>query len=107
MDVIRNARKRNPFSVCEMTPKDFLDLTSMAKQLTNRKKCVDGKQVNWLDIQSISFTNGDPFCMKFRYVCDEEALWYSVNVSKRSSTQIRCISAVYAKDESRKIKFQK
>ena len=46
MDVIRNARKRNPFSVCEMTPKDFLDLTSMAKQLTNRKKCVDDKQVN-------------------------------------------------------------
>ena len=44
-----------------MTSKDFLDLTSMAKQLTNRKKCFDGKQVNWLDNQRIKFTNGDPF----------------------------------------------
>ena len=45
--------------------------------------------------------------MTFLYVCDEEALWYSVNARKRSSAQIRCINAVYAKDESRKIKFQK
>ena len=28
-------------------------------------------------------------------------------MSKRSSTQIHCISAVYAEDESRKIKFEK
>ena len=37
MDVIRNARKRDPLSVCEIIPKNFLDLTSMVKQLTTER----------------------------------------------------------------------
>ena len=38
MKVVANARKRQPFTVIDMKPSDFIDLTAMSSQLTNQKK---------------------------------------------------------------------
>jgi len=85
MTVVANARKRVPFTVVDMQPSDFIDLTAMSSQLTNRKKAVDGSIVSWLNIQSIRFTSDSPQVMNFKSVCDPEVPWLSVDLKTNST----------------------
>ena len=106
MTVVANARKRVPFTVVDMQPSDFIDLTAMSSQLTNRKKAVDGSIVSWLNIQSIRFTSDSPQVMNFKSVCDPEAPWLSVDLKKRirQKEQIQLVHSACEKRSLNRLK---
>jgi len=89
MELIRQARKHNPFKVIEMKSEDFVDLQRTSKQLVNRKKACDGSPVKWLQIQSICFTKQEPQIMMFKYVCDDDFEWTKVDL-RRGGKMARC-----------------
>ena len=107
IDVVKSARKRNPFEVVEMTKDDFADVTSMSKELTNRKKAEDGSQVKWLDIQTIRFCSEAPSTMQVQYVCDQEGPWYSVNLAKDLHSKCTHVRLQMCDGSGRKISREK
>ena len=106
MTVVANVHKRVPFTVVDMQPSHFIDLTAMSSQLTNRKKAVDGSSVSWLNIQSIRFTGSSPQVMNFKPVCDPEAPWLSVDLKKRirQKEQIQLVHSACEKRSLNRLK---
>jgi hypothetical protein len=108
MTLVREARKKNPFKVVELKSHEFLDLSNMSKQLVNRKRAVDGTNVEWLKIQTICFKKNRPGIMQYKYVCDEESQWSEVDfrrghANNRQNKTTQVVMAV----TSRKIKLEK
>ena len=64
---VARALKRKPFTVLSMQSRDFIDLRAMSKQLVNIKKSVDGLDVKWLQIKTISFKPDDPYIIQIQY----------------------------------------
>jgi len=91
-----------------MKSNEFLDLSTMSKQLVNRKKAVDGTNVEWLKIQTICFVKNRPGIMQYKYVCDDESEWSEVDfrrgkANNRTNKSTHVVMAV----ASRKIKLEK
>lgn len=106
MRVVANARKHMPFTVVDMQPSDFIDLTAMSSQLTNRKKAEDGSIVSWLSIQCMQFTSDNPQVMKYKFLCNGEALWLLVDLRKRTRISLTArdkIQLVHATCKKRKL----
>lgn len=103
-EVIAKARKRNPFKVVNMQSGDFVDLTKMSKTLCNRKKDKDGYKVSWLNTQSIRFTPEQSKLMHIQYVCDPQASWTTVDLSRSCMSDIEL---TYIPSEPRKLNVNK
>ncbi|CAG9771476.1 unnamed protein product [Ceutorhynchus assimilis] len=63
INVMKLCRKKNPLIVTEMSSKDFLGVTKVEKNITNRKISVDGEKINWLNIRSIKIEKNKPFSL--------------------------------------------
>lgn len=53
-----SARKKNPFTVIEMSNKDFYPTKKLENVVTNRKTGEDGINVEWMKMQWLRFTYG-------------------------------------------------
>ena len=100
--------KKNPFKVVEIKSNEFLDLSTISKQLDNRKKAVDGTNIAWLKIQTICFMKNRPGIMQYKYVCDDEMEWSEVDfrrgkANNRTNKSTQVVMAV----ASQKIKLGK
>lgn len=49
-----------------MTRNDFLSCAPLLKSITNRKKTIDGRKINWLNIQNIIYRRGEPLLLHIR-----------------------------------------
>ena len=84
MDLVRQARKKNPFSVVAMKQSDFVSLAKYTKtKAVNRKKTSDGQKVEWLQIQSLRFEKERPLVMKFKYSLGD-CEWYEVDFGRKA-----------------------
>ena len=84
MDLVRQARKKNPFSVVAMKQSDFISLAKYTKtNAVNRKKTSDGQKVEWLQIQSLRFEKERPLVMKFKYSLGDVE-WSEVDFGRKA-----------------------
>ena len=49
-ELIRNCRRKNPFTVTDMARNDFVSLCSLPKAFVNRKVTTKKQKVDWLQI---------------------------------------------------------
>ena len=82
--LVRNARRKNPFSVCEMKTSDFLSLKSLKPCIVNRKQDTQKNSINWLSIRWIRITKDKPFQFRFRYSLNELEVWKTVNLQRKT-----------------------
>lgn len=54
MDVMTNCRKRNKLTAIKMEKNGFVGVSKILKQIVNRKKDVNGKNVSWLKTKEIN-----------------------------------------------------
>ena len=78
--LIRNARRKNAFSVREMKNEDFLAIGDFTKFIVNRKTNKDGEKVNWLKILWIRVEKSAPLSYKYRCSHNELEQWKIVNL---------------------------
>lgn len=83
--VIRTARKQNPFILVEMTSEDFVSTLPLEKNITNRKKTVEGESVNWLKIQWLRYTLSQPDQIYYKESNNEMVHFKHINISKRNT----------------------
>ena len=83
-ELIRTARRKNPFHVCEMGTMDFVSVNKIKDNITNRKITTNGQKVEWLKMKWIQVTEGDPYQFRFRYSHNSLECWKVVNLKKRA-----------------------
>lgn len=94
--VIKTARKQNPFVLVEMTSKDFVSTVPLEKNITNRKKTVDGEAVNWLKIQWLRYNLSEPDQIYYKESNNESVEFKHINVKKRNTnTFVRELPLLY------------
>jgi len=72
-NVIRMARKKNPYMIVPLTYEDIYDFKALQKQaLRYRKEDTEGEKINWLQIRWLRFEKCDPDYISFKYSCDDE-----------------------------------
>lgn len=88
-ELIRMARRKNPFHVCEMGTMDFVSVNKIKDNITNRKITTNGQKVEWLKMKWIQVTEGDPY--QFRSL----ECWKVVNLKKRAKGRPIAISNIH------------
>lgn len=83
LDVIKNARKSNPFQVIEISKEHFKSSKQLEDNITNRKVNSDKSKVEWLKIQWIYFTSEKPYCMHYKYSNNDTFEFFEVDLKKR------------------------
>ncbi len=83
-ELIKNARRQNPFSVTEMTPEDFVSFVGLSKAFVNRKVNTRKQKFSWLNIRWIRVTKDRP--LEFQYRCSLNTLeaWKTVSLKRKS-----------------------
>lgn len=86
--VIKNARKKNPFQVIEMTSESFYSTKCLEKNIKNRKVSVEKSKVSWPRIQWLQFQKEQPFLIFYKYSNEDIVQFECIDVKKRKSTLI-------------------
>lgn len=84
--VIRNARKKNPFTVIEMKKSDFISTKILERNITNRKTSEAKTKVEWLKIQWLRFRKESPYTIQYKYSNSEDSYFDTIDISKRKQT---------------------
>jgi len=83
--VIETAKKKSPQIVIKrMKNENFISTKDLEANSVNKKKTGDGEKVSWMDIQWIHFDQDHPNVMFFKTSNDPEALFSTVDLSKRA-----------------------
>ena len=93
-ELIRTARRNNPFHVCEMATSDFVTVNGIKKSITNRKTTTHGLKAEWLNIRWIQVNKDQPY--QFRFRCSHNTLeaWKVVDLKKKSKGRPPVISHI-------------
>lgn len=70
--IIKNARRKNPYSVINLSSKDFLSVKELCEIITNRKFDTQGRVVNWMKIKTLKACENDPSTLYYGYRYYEE-----------------------------------
>lgn len=93
LDVIKTARKKQPFKIIRMTSRDFFSSKSLEKNITNRRVSLDNNKLEWLKIQWLKFHKLHQFSFFYKYSNNEEVL-FNENVKKLQSVTIAHLDAL-------------
>lgn len=88
IEVIKAARKKDPFKIRKMTTEDFVSTKKLENNITNRKVTAEKAKVKWLSIQWLLYHKNHPFTIFFKYSNNPEVLFESVDIKKRNSVNI-------------------
>lgn len=80
--IMQNCRKKNPIIVNQMKKDDFVGTSKIEKLITNRKKDVTDKKVNWLHIKEIKIIKSFPYTMFIRTTYDANEEYQEINIRK-------------------------
>ena len=83
-DLVRNACHTNPFSVVEMTSKDFKSIKELKKLIVNRKEDTVGRAVDWMSIRWIQVKKDAPLKFRFRRSLNELEAWKEVDLKRKA-----------------------
>lgn len=67
VEVIKAARKKNPFKIIKMTKEDFYSTKNLENNITNRKVTAEKSKVKWLSMQWLLYYKNHPFSLFFKY----------------------------------------
>lgn len=93
--VIKSARKKQPFVVIPMTTTEFYSTRKLETNIVRRTKSVGNIKVEWLKIQWLRFENENPFTIKYKYCNDETVEFNILNIKKRTSQRITTMDTLY------------
>ena len=79
-ELVRKARRVNPFQVRWMTQADFVSVGLLKDAIVNRKVNTDGEKAEWLKIHWIRVEKSSPLCYKYRYTLNELEPWKTVDL---------------------------
>ena len=66
-NVVRQARRKNPFTVSRMNRDDFVSLKPLKNAIINHKVNTLGAKVEWLKIHRIAVSKEQPLQFRYRY----------------------------------------
>lgn len=78
--IIKEARKKKPFHLTEMTAEDFLSTSNLQKAITKRKKNENKQPVNWLQIQWLRYTKTEQFTIFYKETIQDDYPFYRLNI---------------------------
>ncbi|CAH1113913.1 unnamed protein product [Psylliodes chrysocephalus] len=84
-NVIRSARKKDPFKLIFMTSQDFFSTASLQAQITNRKKSINDEKVEWLKMQWLKFKKDELFLIHFKYYNNYLVPFTTVKIAKMNA----------------------
>lgn len=93
-ELIRTARRNNPFQVYEMKSTDFVSVDGIKDSITNRKTTTQGVKVEWLNIKWIHVDKDKPFQFCFRYSHNSLEAWKVVDLKKKGKGRPPVISRI-------------
>ena len=93
-EIIRTARRNNPFHVCEMATSDFVSVNGIKKSITNRKTTTHGLKAEWLNIRWIQVNKDQPYQFHFRCSHNTLEAWKVVDLKKKSKGRPPVISHI-------------
>ena len=82
-ELIRTARRTNPFKVCVMERPDFISLAEIKKSIVNRKVTINREKVEWLKIRWIRVTKDNQLQFQFRYTHNTLEGWKTVDLKRK------------------------
>lgn len=88
IEVIKAARKKNPFKIIKMTKEDFFSTKKLESNITNRKVTSEKSKVKWLSIQWLLYHKTHQFTVFFKYSNNPDVLFEQVDLKKRNSVDL-------------------
>ena len=79
-DLVKNARRVNPFSVRIMTQADFFSTAQLTSMIVNRKVDNNGEKIDWLSIRWLRVEKDSPLSFKCRYTLNTMEAWKTVDL---------------------------
>ncbi|KAL4713410.1 hypothetical protein ACJJTC_010395 [Scirpophaga incertulas] len=83
-EVLRLCRRNKPLILYEMDSEQFYSCENIENKITNRKKFIDKKPVNWLRTRQIKLQKVDPFLIYMRSDFQTEE-YECLNIQKKST----------------------
>lgn len=85
--IMKEAKKTLPkFRVIEMEKTNFFSTAELENLIINRKKTIDGKRINWFDIQNIIYKQQNPLTLLVRVYSSIVAPILSISIAKKKNT---------------------
>lgn len=88
INVMKIARKKNPFIIHKMTKEDFISSEVLEKNIVNRKKDTIGGKINWLNVREIKLDKNSPYSIFFKFSYDE-AVYVEVDIKPKQKGKQR------------------
>ncbi|XP_052221583.1 uncharacterized protein LOC127838063 isoform X1 [Dreissena polymorpha] len=79
--LIRSARRKDPYTVCEMGPEDFFDFKDFSKSIKNLDKDSTGKKIAWREMRVVRFESHFPNTCAIQY--DYEGEYHFVHLQPK------------------------
>ena len=83
-DLIRNCRRKNPFTVTDMARNDFVSLRGLPEAFVNCKVTTKKQKVDWLQIRWIRVSKDKPLQFRFRYSHNTLEEWKVVDLKGKT-----------------------
>ena len=83
-NVVRQARRKNPFMVSRMKREDFVSLKPLKAVIVNRIVNIHGAKVEWLKIHWIAVSKEQPLQFCYRYSNNTLERWKTVDLKPKS-----------------------
>ena len=80
--VVKESRRKNPFSVTRMERKDFVSFQPLKKAIVNRKVNTARGKVEWLKMKWINICKDHPLQFRYRYSHNDLEAWKTVSVKR-------------------------
>jgi len=81
-DLIRRAKKNNPFIVNEMLKENFFDIKLLKDWVSHRKLDTNGEKVQWLNMALIEVRRESPYTIFFKYSHECNEPYHKLDVTK-------------------------
>ena len=82
-NVVRQARRKNPFTVSRMEREDFVSLDPL-KVIVNREVNTHYAKVEWLKIHWIAVSKEQPLQFRYRYSNNSLERWKTVDLKRKT-----------------------
>lgn len=85
IEVIKNAKIKNPFEVIKVTTPEILSTKKLEEMIVNRKKNYDGQPVKWLEMRWMRYERKEPWTLQFKTTLNTLMGFSKVSMSKPQS----------------------
>ena len=83
IQIVKDVRTKNPFSVTEMTSSDFVKMAAVSSLMTKRSVTTEKQKIDLRQVAQFCISKGNLQCVDVELTHDSDEMWRTISFQKR------------------------